>query len=411
MRIDASALSWHLGDVPAASERVITLNVKPTAVGAFDHAATVTMAAGARSRTMVREPKLKVEQTVSSGKVLRGSTVQFRIAVSNPGDGPARNVTVQARLGAGLKHESGEPNENNLFEQTIDVIGPGERVTLDTLVADTTLGGEQTCTVAAHSPDVVAGGADARSVQTVTVVEPKLTLKVSGPKDRYSDTIAAYEITLENPGTAPARNVRVVATLPLSGRLQTLPPGALFNRETRKLTWAKPQLDAGEKATLSFQVRMGGVGLYSLAAEARAEGVALEKDVFQTDVSGLADVSFDVVEKRRVIDVDGTTAFLIRVMNNGTKEATKLSISAVLSKNVKVTATSGTETPAKGNEEVDSVIFPQIERLGVGKSIELGILVQATAPGMATCRVYLVHDDLDQRIDRVANLRVTPLRR
>lgn len=411
-RVD-SVLTWHLGDVPAGSERVVSLSVKPTGTGSFDHAATVTMAAGARARTTVREPKIKVEQSANTSKVLRGQPVSFKIAITNPGDGPARNVTVQAKLSPGLRHESGEPNEQNLFEQTIDLIGPGETFTLDTLVADTVAGGEQSCVVVASSPDVVAGSPEAKSVQVVNVVEPKLNLKVSGPKDRYTDTIAAYEIVLENPGTAAAKNVRVVATLPVSGKLQTLPPGARFDPQTRKLTWARPQLDAGEKAVLTFQVRVGGVGLYPVAAEGRADTVPLSKDVFQTDVTGLADVTFNVSEKRRVVDVDGTTTFVIRVSNTGTKEATRLLISAMLSGNVVPTETliPGSEEVAQHNATENKVVFPPIPRLGPGKSMEMGIRVKATKPGIATCRVFLTHDELPEKLDDVAAFKVMPTRR
>jgi uncharacterized repeat protein (TIGR01451 family) len=411
-RIDA-LLTWHLGTIPAGSERVITLSVKPVKIGAFDHAATVTMLVGGKSRTMVREPKLKVEQTATSGTILKGQPVQFKISVSNPGDGPARNVTVQAKLSPGLRHASGDPNDQNLFEQTIDTIGPGERVTLETLVADTTQGGEQSCLVIAHSPDVVApaGSGDARSLQTVNVVEPRLTLKVTGPDKRYTDTLAPYDLTLENPGTAAARNVRVQVTVPLSGKLYQLPQGARFDPQTRRLTWSRPQLDPGEKAVLSFQVRMGGVGLYPVAAEARAEGVPLAKDLFQTDVEGLADVNFEVSEKRRVVDVDGVTTYTIKVVNSGTKEASQLLISAELSRNIVPQRTSGTDTQASWNKKDNKIVFPTIEKLGPGKSIELEILVKAVEPGIATCRVYLVHEDLKEKLDDVAAFKITPTRR
>ena len=95
---------------------MILVRVKPTKIGPFDHAATVTLEVGSKSRTIVREPKLKVEQTVNSAKVLKGQQVEFKIVVQNTGDGPARNVIVQAKLSAGLRHESGEPNGQNLFE-------------------------------------------------------------------------------------------------------------------------------------------------------------------------------------------------------------------------------------------------------------------------------------------------------
>src|SRR5262249_35979638 len=151
---------------------------------------------------------------------------------------------------------------------------------------------------------------------------------------RYTDTLATYELTLENPGSAPARNVKIQATLPVSGLLYALPPGAQFDRPTRRLSWTRTQLEPGEKAGVTFQVRVGGIGLYQVAAEAKAEGALIAKDTMSTDVMGLADVNFNVSEKRRVVDVDDVTTFQIRVVNSGTKEATRLSISAVLSANI-----------------------------------------------------------------------------
>jgi uncharacterized repeat protein (TIGR01451 family) len=202
---DGSLLFWKLSTVPAGSEKVIQLRVKAIKVEPAEviHAATVSMLAGSKSRTIIREPKLKVEQTATSGKVLKGQPVQFRIAISNPGTGPARNVVVQAKLSAGLKHESGEPNDQNVFEQTLDVIEPGQRKVLDALVAETKLEGEQTCLVVAQSSDVTTSRDDARSLATVTVIEPKLTVAITGDEKRFTDTIATYNIDVMNP--APRR--------------------------------------------------------------------------------------------------------------------------------------------------------------------------------------------------------------
>src|SRR5262249_14876526 len=108
---NGTQLFWKLAVVPAGTSKDILVRAKAVKVGECIHAATVTMLAGSKSRTMVREPKLKVEQKATSGKVLKGQQVQFEIAISNPGDGPARNVVVQARLSPGLRHESGEPND------------------------------------------------------------------------------------------------------------------------------------------------------------------------------------------------------------------------------------------------------------------------------------------------------------
>jgi uncharacterized repeat protein (TIGR01451 family) len=320
---------------------------------------------------------------------------------------------VQAKLSSGLKHESSEPSEQNLLEQTIDLIQPGERYALDTLTVDAKLGGDQSCQVVVSSPDVTPGAPEAKSVQTVTIVEPKLTLKVAGPDKRYTDTLGTYDVTLENPGSAPAQNVKLQTLIPVAGRLYAVPPGARFDPVTRRLSWVRAQLQPGEKAAFTFQVRMGGVGLYQLAAEARAESGLLAKDSLSTDVTGRAEVVYNVSENRRVVDVNDETTYLIKVSNMGTKEATRLSISAVLSPNLEARDTSGTEEQAKYNADTHQIVFPSIERLGPNKAIELGIRVRVKSPEpkIATCRVFLIHDDLTEKLDDVSAIKVTPVRR
>src|SRR5262249_7306387 len=155
----------------AGSQRDILVKVKMIKTGEVNHAATVTMQAGSRSRTIVREPKLKVEYSATPGKVLKGQAVQFKIFVTNTGDGPARNVVLRAKLSPGLRVDSPEPNDQTLFEQVLDQIEAGQRLPLDPLVADTVAAGEQTCRIDAQSVDVTTSGDDARCLATVTVVE------------------------------------------------------------------------------------------------------------------------------------------------------------------------------------------------------------------------------------------------
>ena len=137
---------------------MITIRVKPIQTGPFDHAATVRFETGCKSRTRVLEPKLKVDVIANPtvGKVLKGQTVEFKVSVTNTGDGPARNVAIQARLTPGLRHESGQHSEEQmLYELTLPELMPGQTERLDTLVADAIMGGDQGCTVVAKSPDVV----------------------------------------------------------------------------------------------------------------------------------------------------------------------------------------------------------------------------------------------------------------
>lgn len=408
-------LFWRLNTVPASSEQVIIVKVKPFKVGPFDHAATVTMQAGGKSRTIVREPKLKVEQVTTSGKVLKGQPVHFKITISNPGDGPARRVVVQAKLSPGLRVDSGSSSNQNVFDVEPFDIEPGHRVVLDPLVADTVQAGEQSCLVVAQSDDVTTSQEESQSTANVTVIEPKLKLAVSGEAERYTDTIANYVVAVENPGSATARNVTVQVTLPLSGRLIVPPPaGARWNESSGRLVWTIAQIDPGEKekVTLAFQVRMGNVGFYQVTAEAKGDGGLYSSASTRTDVIGVADCEIEVVEQRRFVDVGDTTAFKIRIKNIGTKEATNLLVKAVLSKNIEPGGTNnGTADPtaAKFHPSQQLLVFPPIDRLGNGKEVVLGIKVKATEKGLGTCRVFLMHDDLgkDESLEDMSAFKIT----
>jgi hypothetical protein len=222
---------------------------------------------------------------------------------------------------------------------------------------------------------------------------------------------------VENPGSSTARNVKVAATLPVSGVLAAVPSGARWNKSTGQLSWMIPQLEPGEKekdkVTLSFQVKMGGIGFYQVVVESRAEGGLFEKATCGTDVTGLADVVFDVTEKQRSVDVGDETDFQIRIKNLGTKEATRLLVSAKLSPNLKVLNTAGHDEVAhfKSPAQRDELVFPVIDRLGPGKELVLKIKVQATKQGLATCRIFMLHDDMEAPVDDVAYTRVTTINR
>ena len=120
---------------------------------------------------------------------------------------------------------------------------------------------------------------------------------MKGPDSRYTDTVADYQISLENPGTAPARKIRVLATLPVSGRLVKVPPEARYDSTTRRLYWTIDQLEPNAKPmTFPFQVRMGGIGDYEVLAEATGDGGLKGWDRRHTDVIGMPDVDLVVSE-------------------------------------------------------------------------------------------------------------------
>jgi uncharacterized repeat protein (TIGR01451 family) len=411
-----SLLSWSYPILQTGTEKVIVLRVKPTKTGPFDHIASVHFETGSKSRTTVVQPRLKVDMAVnpSAAKVLKGSPVEFQVSVTNTGDGPARGVTIKAILSPGLRHDS----DDREYELTLPDLAPNQTEKLDPLVVDALVKGEQFCKVTASSPDVVFNQEEAECTKMVMVVAPELKISLTAPESRYTDTIADYEVNLENIGTAPARKVRVVSTLPAWGKLMKIPQGADWDKATRKLSWKFDVIDSGKKEHVGFSVKMTGSGNYQCLTEAVADNTPVAKDARTTDVVGMAVVELEVFEPRRVIDVEGVTTFQIRLFNSGTKDANNLSITAELTKNLKVVGTmvgSGVpkEVEAKVSPAGDEVKFLKIEKLPKEKEIVLGIKVKAetASPKMATCRVKVTYDDMTEPIDDMAGVKVTTTRR
>src|SRR5262249_9223720 len=155
----------------------------------------------------------------------------------------------------------------------------------------------------------------------------------------------------------------------------------------------------------SFEVRMGGVGYYDVAADARAEGLQSVRDRARTEVVGMSDVDLIVSERRRVLDVGEKTTFQIRLRNYGTKDAEHLLVKAQLSPNLKITGyVGGPFNPEpKANEKKDQAVL-EFESLGRGKEIPLGLEVEVVGaePKQATCRVTVTHDELTEGFEDMA---------
>ncbi|WP_337176732.1 hypothetical protein [Paludisphaera sp.] len=420
-------LIWRLGTLAAGASKKIPMQVTPTQVVHMDHAATVTFRAGSKARSLVREPKLKVEviQAPSVARQLKGKTVEYRISVTNTGDGPARDIMVLAKLGPGLRHESLARSEDNSLEHPIDVLGPGDRYDLPPLVVDAAAGGKQTCVVKATSADVVFNAADAEVERSIDVIEPMIKIELAAPEKRYTDTVGQYSVTVENPGTAPARNVRVSVALPVGGRtgkLVKVPEDAVYDNKAQRLIWSIPELlptndpanPTSKPLVLPFEVRLGSVGYYEVTAEAKADGVAVERQKRSTDVQGMADLDLLVHEAKRVVDVNNTTMFLIKLKNYGTKEASAVQVEFFLSPNLQPLETSGgPEGHITKTEDKRGLCFPVIPQIAPGATVVLGIKVNAEKAdeGIGTCEVNVKQADTAAVLKGMANVKITEGRR
>lgn len=416
-------LSWTLGMLRSGSEKIIHLKVEPTKAGGLEHGASVWFQTGSSAASRVYQPRLKIIQTASASSVLKGHAVEFRIAVRNEGDGPARNVRIAARLSPGLRYGSGGRGDSEVVTDPIPVLARDQVEELDPLVAEAIGEGSATCTVTATSPDVVvAKEEEARSVVTVEVVEPKLQLALNGPQRRYTDTVAPYQIEVRNPGTAPARKVRVTAVVPPGVRLLGVPDGARYDQASRRLVWSFDRIEPKESPRrLGFEVKVGDVGKYEVSAEAIGTGgLKVSGGRLVTEVFGMPDVDLVVSERQRAVDINGRTTFYIRLRNYGTKEATNIVLKGSVTANLKFSkllTSDGVPSDLEVWSKDGQIRFargrtegPAIPRLGPGKEVVIGLEVEVTSaePRLATLTVTATHDDLSGTYEDMAGVKVLP---
>lgn len=399
-------LFWTLNTMAAGSERIIKLKVKPTAPGSFEHAATVTMIVGGKSSTRVQHPRLKVEAVAMPSKVLKGQQARIRITLSNPGTGPARDVLIRARLSSGLQYD----NSAEMLTLRRALVEPGKPVTLESedeqLILDAVAGGDQTVSFEATSLDVY-DVEEGKTTVAIKVVEPKLILTATGPKERVTDTPAQYTFKVENTGDAPAKKVKIVARVPdgMELRDNAVDPVPSFDKAARTLTWDFGVVDPGKVVAPWFRAQTGGVGVYDVVSKVYANNAQVGKQIISINVLGVADIFVDVIGKHKALDVGEKTTFQIRISNNGSKDATKVQVSVELSKNLKLVGTSGLDgKQAQGSKDGTMAQFPEIDRLPASGNSDrkLAITVEAISAGQASCEVLVHHADLEKPLKAMA---------
>lgn len=166
----------------------------------------------------------------------------------------------------------------------------------------------------------------AGSQATIEVQEPKLVMKLDGPREVFFGKREVYKLKLANTGTGPAENL-AITLMPLS------------NGETQPVTHKLGTLAAGEQRTIEVELTARQAGHLTIQVEAHGEG------------SARAELAEKVLVRRAGLQVEmegptvqfvGTGAtYKIRVRNPGDAVAKNVQVGINLPTGVKYL--SGTE--------------------------------------------------------------------
>ena len=386
------AMWWQLGTLEPAEDTTITMQLMPLVEGEIGSVATATFQAQASARTVSTRPLLKLEHT-SPPKVHVGDMVTFTIRISNPGSGSATSVILEEDVPEGLIHAAGKSLE---FE--IGTLAPGETRELDLILTAEKAGTIENVIVARADANLVV-----ESRLELDVISPKLRVSLLGPGKRYLERPATYTISVANPGTAPAKDIELIAHLPKGMKLIETNNAGQYDPATHAVFWSLEQLPPAQMGSAKFTALPIEVGQLKLRVEGRAKmGLTdtFEKTVL---VDGLASLFFNVLDSADPIEVGRETTFEVHLVNKGSKTSTNIRVEAICPPGLKPLEGDGT---TRGEVVGNRVIFQPLNRLEPKATATFNIRVQGLAPGDQRLRVHVLSDEMESPVSEEESTRV-----
>ncbi|MEX0611421.1 MAG: hypothetical protein WD229_04820, partial [Pirellulales bacterium] len=327
---DGSQLAWELGKLSPGEDRKVEMQIMPTAEGEIGSVATVSYSAQASVKTRCTMPQLAIRMT-APGKVMIGQEQRVKIELRNPGSGDATGVMLLENVPQNVRHAAGPALE---FE--IGTLRAGETRELELVLLAEKAG--KTVNVLTARAD---GNLQVQQQMEFEVIAPELTVDLDGPERRYLERPATYEVRVENPGTAPAHDVKIITKLPKGMQFVRANNMGEYDAATHAVYWSLAELPEGERGTVELVTMPIETGSQTLEVESRAGEGLSDQTQRQIVVDGLAAIMFEVRDLEDPIEVGSETGYEIRVVNQGTKEATNLQVAINLPPGMQLVSAEG----------------------------------------------------------------------
>lgn len=380
------SLVWDLGTLRPQERKTLKLEILPLEEGNIGSVASVVFSAKASAKSIVTRPKLEISQS-SAQTVLAGNQLGITITITNPGTGAASGVVLEENVPGNFAHPAGKELE---FE--VGTLKPGESRQLD-LVLNAVAAGRVQNVLRARAD----GNLTAEHAVELEVVAPKLQVAMTGPKLRYLERPAKYTVSVSNPGTAPAHEIDVVTYLPKGLKFVEANNAGQYDSTRHAVFWNLQELPPSQTGTVELVALPIEAGDQRLRVEGSASKGLTAEDESTVRVEGLAAIFFEVADVADPIEVGKQTTYEIKVVNQGSKEAKNIQVTAALPQGLRAVAADG-EVP--GQVQGQQVVFQPIARIDPKQTVRLQVQVQGTMPGDQRIRVQVRTDGIPDPITK-----------
>jgi len=244
------------------------MQIMPTDEGEVGSVATVRFQTSPPARSIVTRPKARREYGRAAARARgRRGPAQLHRLQSRQRRGHRRDA--RRAHPRGLKHPAGAELEYNVGD-----LKPGESRQLQLHLKAVQAG---------TINNVVTAKADANLRAehrfSFEVASAKLDVALTGPKRRYLEREATYQFSVANPGTAPAKQVELVAYLPPGLKFVSANNAGRYDANTRAVFWQMDELPVNQHGTVELVTMPVAAGQFNLKVRGVAQrGVGDEKE-------------------------------------------------------------------------------------------------------------------------------------
>lgn len=388
-------LVWQLGQMKPGDKTSVEMELMPTAEGnEIGSVAMVRFGTPASVRTVATRPMLEVEIDMED-KVMVESEATLTIHISNPGSGVATGVVLEERIPQGLQHPAGAE-----LEYEVGNLAPKESKTIQLKLAAVRPGATRNVLIARAD-----GLQDVVRESDLEVVAPALEIAMNGPSARYLNRKVSYEVSVSNPGSAAARDVRLIATLPPGLKFVEANNNGYYDANSRTVQWALAELPVNETGTVQLTALPVEMGNHAVEIQGTADRAVAVKQKQNITVDGIAALRFEVVDVNDPIEVGAETAYEIRVLNQGTKDASNVALQVTLPPGLELIDAEGPGS-LRHSMQGGQLAFEPIRRLAPKVDTSFRVRVRGRQAGDHRLRVELNADDLGAPVMKEESTRV-----
>jgi uncharacterized repeat protein (TIGR01451 family) len=390
--VSGGKVVWDLGTLSVGEERTVEMELIPTEEGELGSVAMVTMAAQASAKARCTKPELALRLS-SPPQVHAGGQHVVQVEITNPGSGEATGVMILETVPTGVTHEAGPALE---FE--IGNLAAGETRRLE-LVLTAEQAGRIKNTMTAKAD----AGLHVEASCEFEIVAPDLQVTVEGPERRFLERPATYQVSVDNPGTAPAKEVQLVTHLPKGLQFVSANNLGEYDAAAHSVIWSLAELPANERGTVELVALPVEPGQHTLQVSTKARDGLTDEIQKQVTVEGIAALMFEVVDRDDPIEVGGETGYEIRVVNQGSKAAGNVQVTAIMPPGLRALSGHGdTRHAIQG----DRVVFAPLPQLGPKAETTFRIQAQGIRDGDHRIKVQITTDEIREPITKEESTRV-----